>query len=130
MAAKCKTILSAGEIIRAVLLSDPGVKAITGKVYPVATAEARLPYIVYRRLSLEAVAPKGCRPAAAADIEVLCFASGYAASVELAEAVREALDGAVAATGDMAMRSCVLSDSEETWQDDAYVQRLVFTVKI
>lgn len=131
MAAKCKSILSAGELIRPALLQNPDIAATVTKVFPVVTTKADLPYISYRRLSLEAVAVKGT-PARAAEIEVLCFGRTYSQSVEMAEAVCSALDGAelTSADGSLTLRSCMLTDAEETWQDDAWVQRLIFTVRI
>jgi hypothetical protein len=30
----------------------------------------------------------------------------------------------------LALSSCQLVDSEEAWQDDAYVQQLIFSVKV
>lgn len=125
-----KSSLSAGEIIRAVLVEDPEVAARTTKVYPVVADEAKLPYIVYRRTQLEQDATKGCRGADTVGIEVICYTEQYTPGVELAEAVRDALDGKQAEVDGLVMRSCYLSDSEEGWQDDAYVQQLVFTVKM
>lgn len=125
-----RSSLSAGEIIRAVLVEDPEVSARTGKVYPVVEDSAELPYIVYRRTQLEQVQVKGQRGADTVGIEVLCYTQHYTEGVELAEAVRDALDGKQAEVDGLVMRSCYLSDSEEAWQDDAYVQQLVFTVKI
>ena len=126
-----KTSLSAGGIIRAVLLEDAEVSARTGKIFPVATDSAELPYIVYRRMGLAAVPQKSRQPGAdEVSIEVLCHASGYSESVELAEAVRAALDFTSAEHNGMHMRSCYLSGSEEFYQDDAFVQQLVFSVKI
>lgn len=125
-----RSSLSAGEIIRAVLVEDPEVSARTGKVYPVVEDSAELPYIVYRRTQLEQAQVKGQRGADTVGIEVLCYTQHYTEGVELAEAVRDALDGKQAEIDDLVMRSCYLSDSEEAWQDDAYVQQLVFTVKI
>jgi len=50
--------------------------------------------------------------------------------VELAEAVRAALDHTQAEHGRQRMRSCCLTESEEAYQDDAFVQQLVFSIKI
>ncbi len=125
-----KSSLSAGIIFRAVLVSDPEVSARATKVFPVVSDEAKLPYIVYRRTQLEQVPTKGPRGTDTTAIEVLCYANEYDECLELAEAVRNALDGKQAEIDGLAMRSCFLSDSEEAWQDDAYVQQLVFTVKI
>ena len=128
--AQNKSSLSAGEIIRAVLTQDEAVSALTTKVFPVVADEARLPYIVYRRSNLEQTALKSTHNADTVGIEVLCFTEQYTQGVELAEAVRAALDGTQAVLDGLVMRSCYLTDSEEAWQDDAFVQQLVFTIKI
>ena len=125
-----KTSLSAGEIIRAMLIEDSEVMARANKVFPVVEDSAELPYIVYRRTQLEQDPTKGRRGADTVGIEILCYTKGYTEGVELAEAVRGALDGAQGESDGLVMRSCYLSDSEEAWQDDAYVQQLVFNVKI
>ena len=125
-----KSSLSAGEIIRAVLTSDPEVTARAKKVYPVVEDTAELPYVVYRRTQLEQGQVKGRRGNDNVTIEVLCYTKGYTEGVELAEAVRVALDNKTAESDGLVMRSCYLTDSEEAWQDDAYLQVLVFNVKM
>ncbi|WP_294610880.1 DUF3168 domain-containing protein [uncultured Bacteroides sp.] len=125
-----KSSLSAGEIIRAILMADSEVVARSKKVFPVVEDSAELPYIVYRRTQLEQVPTKAGRGADTVGIEVLCYTEHYTEGVELAEAVRGALDGAQGESDGLVMRSCYLADSEEAWQDDAYVQQLVFNVKI
>lgn len=125
-----KTSLSAGEIIRAMLIEDSEVMTRANKVFPVVEDSAELPYIVYRRTQLEQDPTKGRRGADTVGIEILCYTKGYTEGVELAEAVRGALDGAQGESDRLVMRSCYLADSEEAWQDDAYVQQLVFNVKI
>ena len=125
-----KTSLSAGEIIRAVLVEDPAVAAMTTKVFPVVVDTAKLPYIVYRRTQLEQAPNKNHGGADTVGIEVICYTEQYLEGVELAEAVRAALDGKQAEADGLVMRSCHLTDSEEGWQDDAYMQQLVFTIKI
>lgn len=125
-----KSSLSAGEIIRAVLTSDPEVTARAKKVYPVVEDTAELPYVVYRRTQLEQGQVKGRRGNDNVTIEVLCYTKGYTEGVELAEAVRDALDNKTAESDGLVMRSCYLTDSEEAWQDDAYLQVLVFNIKM
>lgn len=126
-----KTSLSAGAIIRAVLLEDTEVAARTNKVFPVATDSAELPYILYRRTALSANPQKCGQPGAdEIQVEVICFTERYSEGVELAEAVRSALDQVTAEHDGLRMRSCYLVDSEEAYQDDAFVQQLVFSVKI
>lgn len=125
-----RSSLSAGEIIHAVLISDAEVSARVSKVYPVVEDSAELPYLVYRRVQLEQGQVKSQRGNDTVSIEILCYTKGYTEGVELAEAVRDALDGKQAELNGLVMRSCHLADSEEAWQDDAYVQELLFNVKI
>ena len=47
-----KTSLSAGSIIRDILLSNEEVKRRTNKVFPIVIDNAQLPYILYRRAAL------------------------------------------------------------------------------
>lgn len=129
--AQRKTSLSAGSIIRDMLLKDAEVKKRTNKVFPVVTDTAVLPYILYRRAAMEQNPTKSGYPGAdTVVIEVVCYTEKYADGVELAEAVRAALDGKQGEKDGVVMRSCVLSDSEEGYDSDAYAQQLVFRVKI
>lgn len=126
-----KTSLSAGAILRNILLSDEEVKAKTNKVFPVATDAAQLPYILYRRAALAHNPTKSGMPGAdTVTMEVVCYTAKYAEGVELAEAARAALDYKQGELDGVRMRSCILIDSEEGYEDDAYVQQLVFQVKI
>lgn len=126
-----KTSLSAGAVIRAVLLADPEVSRRVRKIFPLISSDAELPYITYRRAAMSAAPQKSGRPGSdEVQIEVLCFTSRYAEGVELAEAVRNALDFCSAEAEGVNMRSCYLAESEEGFQDDAFVQQLLFNVKI
>lgn len=125
-----KTSLSAGEIIRKMLLADQEVAKRTKKVFPVVTDSAELPYILYRRAQLDHNPVKGRMGADTVAMEIICYAKGYTESVELAEAVREVLDGQQGEIPGLVMRGSYLADSEESWSDDAYEQRLVFNIKL
>lgn len=131
MAANNKTSLSAGSVIRDILLKSARVTSYTTKIFPVATDQAILPYILYRRAALEHNPTKAGAPGAdTVTIEILCYADSYAESIDLAESVRAALDYAQRDNGVLQMRSCTLVDSEESWEADAYMQFLSFKVKI
>lgn len=124
-----KTSLSAGSILYKLLSSDPDVMSRANKVYPVVADEATLPYVVYRRSRLEHNPAKG-QGADTVQIDVCCYAASYSASVELAEAVRAALDYREVTSDGLRMRSCTLADSCEDWANDAYIQELNFNVKL
>lgn len=126
-----KTSLSVGALIRDILLSDEGVSRRTNKVFPVVTDSALLPYILYRRAAMKPDPTKAGAPGAdTVQVEVVCYTAKYAEGVELAEAVRGALDYAQREAYGMRMRSCILTDSEEGYEDDAFAQRMVFEVKV
>lgn len=126
-----KTSLSAGAVIRDLLMKSEAVMQRTNKIFPIATDSATLPYILYRRAALEHNPTKAGQPGAdTVRMEVVCYTAKYADGVELAEAVRETLDYAQGEKDGLAMRSCVLVDSEEGYEDDAFVQHLDFNVKI
>lgn len=126
-----KTSLNAGAIIRSILMSNDDVKKRTNKIFPIAIDSAQLPYILYRRASLQHNPTKAGLPGAdTVTMELVCYTAKYAEGVELAEMVRAALDYAQGESDGVRMRSCILSDSEEGYEDDAFVQRLVFQVRI
>lgn len=126
-----KTSLSAGVIIRDILTKNDAVMKIAKKVFPVVIDKALLPYVAYRRSRLEHNPTKAGQPGAdAVQIDVNCYAVTYEESVELAEAVREALDYTRGEKDGLIMRSCTLIDGEEFYEDDAFVQGLTFRVQI
>lgn len=131
MAQNRKTVLSAASLIGEVLEEDPGVKSLAKMVYPVIAPEkAQCPYIVYRRVKFNAIPANGAPQADTALIVVICCTAGYAQGVQLAEAVREALDCTQISNEDLTMRSCRLTDASEDYIDGTHVQSLTFTVKI
>ena len=113
------------------LMKSEAVMQRTNKIFPIATDKALLPYILYRRAALEHNPTKARQPGAdTVTIEVVCYTAKYADGVELAEAVREALDYQQGESDGLTVRSCMLADSEEGYEDDAFVQHLDFIVKL
>lgn len=128
-----RTSLSVGGVIYDVLNRDPDVKGRVTKVFPVVTDNAELPYVAYRRSSLEQNPVKAGFPGAdIVRVEVNCYTADYASGVELAEAVRAALDhkAYMSEDGDVVMRSCNLAGAEEFYEGDAFVQGLTFDIRI
>ena len=126
------SILSAGTAIYDLLTQSLG-DSVT-KVFPIAADEATLPYICYHRDKLESIPYKGhgnYTPPTVAEVSVDIYAATYKESVRLAEAVRRTLDGAYITTDEgLTVRACWLSDALETWANDAFVQSLVFRLRI
>lgn len=125
-----KTILSSSIAIGHALASSVEVMSRANKIFPVvASIQAELPYVCFRREETAHQPLKGSM-ADTAQVAVLCFTSEYGDGVELAEAVRSALDGASFSVEGLTLRSCHLSKASEAWADDAFIQELLFTVKI
>lgn len=121
-----RTSLSAGLIVMG-MLQEAGVAA---RAFPIAAQEAELPYIVYQRVAAKANPTKGLGSADAATVEVTVWAATVMESIELAEAVRAALDGRSYERGGLACRRCLMADSSEGWEADAYFQRMAFEMAI
>lgn len=125
-----RTALSAGIVVRDMLLADEEVTSRTTRIFPIVIDEAKTPYILYRRASLQHNPTKSGSPGADTIImEVECYTSNYAEGIELAEAVRRALDYKQGEKDGTKIRSCVFDGSEEGWENDAYIQHLDFTIK-
>lgn len=143
-----KSSISAGEIIRQCLIEDASVRLKVTKIYPIIEDKAVKPYIVYRRSGMSQNPVKAGMGADTIIMQVMIYAESYAESIEIAEAVRDCLDGAqevhlcsdfgVSFDDDdfgggkegLVMRSCCLTDCQEAYMNDAYVQNLIFTIKI
>ena len=124
-----KTSLSAGLVIRAMLNANKELAGKVTKIFPISIREVELPYISYRRASLEQDITKS-GGADTVNIEIICYARTYEESITIAELVREWIEFKTGDASGLLLRRCFLVDSTETWADDAYMQRLIFQVKI
>lgn len=124
------SVLSAGLALWWRLADDRAVSASVTRVFPVVAEEAELPYIAYRRIGLEQRPVKQGSWCDTVRVEVSVCSSGYEEGVRIAELVRSALDGWQWSAAGLHVRSCSLAESEESWNDDCYVQTLVFEMRI
>ena len=125
-----KSVLSAGKIISYVLENNTEVRSRVSNIFPIVSNKATLPYLYYRRVGFLQIPQKIGKGADTVMIQVVCCTKDYESGVELAEAVRNALDYQQAEHDGLVMRSCNLTDSDENWSDDAFIQNLIFTIKI
>lgn len=121
------TSISAGTIVRRILM-DNGIADKVTKIYPIASDKADLPYIIYRRTSVVTERAKWEVVEDKAIIRIAVLTEDYDSGTELAEEVRAALDGKdLTAYG---VSSCALTNTDETWMDDAFIQNLYFQLII
>ena len=128
-----KTSISTGLIIYKLLTEDPEVSGMVTRVFPVAVLadKAVLPYVVFRAKEMDQLPVRNpMRPNDTVMMELLACGKDYETSVTLAEAVRSCLDNIEATEDGLRMRSCMMTDREETYEDGAFVQVLTFTIRI
>ena len=131
------TSLSAGLIVYDILNNNEAVQAIATRVFPVIIQDdepVELPYVCYHRQRMEQTPIKGAgRVNDTVCIVVDCYGKDYAQSIELAEAVRTALDGLYEfhTTEGITLRMSTLIDAEDFADEDGnFVQELTFNIKI
>ena len=122
-----RTSISAGLFIPPLLKAG----GVTVPVFPCASkTDAKASYIVYTRKSWEGRQVKESAPADGVVICVWIYHPDYASSIELAEQVRESIEGKQARLTGLEMRSATMIDSSDTWDADSYVQYIEFLLKI
>lgn len=123
------TSLSYGRFVYGLITTATGLP-----VYPVIKPEdgVDLPYVIYRRAAQEqtAVKPSAAPGSDILTVEVEVWASTYSSCVAQSERVRAALDSVQSSDSDLVMRSCLFMGAEEDYADDAYLQRMVFSLRV
>lgn len=114
------------------LLSVDAIKSVVNnKVYPlIASLNTTFPYIVFQRTST----PLNTKDNVYQDnvnIEIIAVSDNYDKSVELAELIRNELEGKRNITVEgFRITSIKLIDSSESYSNDAYLQSLTFNFRI
>ena len=125
-----RSSISIGLAVNNMLSSDKELGKMINKIFPVVTDVAELPYVAYRRTGTEQISVKGYNTGAEkVSVQVNCYSASYGESIDIAEKVRSILDGASCQQDDICVRSIVMQNAEETWESDAFVQKLFFEIK-
>ena len=115
------------------LLSEDTV--LSGKVSPkkifplVANADTTYPFIVYARTGLVVDYCKDGTVANSIDFQILSVSDNYVESLEVANQIRNILEMKRYKDEDICIRECKLSSVSEEYMEDAFIQRLNFTIK-
>ena len=125
-----KTILSAAYVLYKWLKEDEAVMSKCNGVFPLAWPdEVKKPYISFHRVGFEATYTKGA-VSDTAEVEFDILTDDYDSGLELAEAVRACLDNQRGEEGGLRLSMSKLTEALEDRYEEAYIQTLVFTVKI
>lgn len=100
--------------------------------YPiVAEKGATYPFALYRRTSFQPYYTKDRNDFQDTIlIELTVCATTYKDSITLAQKVKDKLELARGGWGKTTIVNIELMDASETWNEDAYIQRLIFEIKV
>lgn len=118
--------------VRKILLADETVHDLVGeKIYPIIAPEGtKGSFITYTRASYSTSSTKMGIYGQECEVGIACVSNSYDRSVEIAEAVFQALQGYhPIQKGDTVLNSLEMSDSSEDFVDgDVYIQYLSFRI--
>ncbi len=120
-----------GNAIRDMLLADPDVSNQVGNhIYPLVAAEnTKGDFIVYLRQKYGREFTKQGAYEDVCEVAVIAISENYDKAVELASNIDEALSGSYTNDEDGCKMDIMLLDSTETFEDNKYIETLVFSIK-
>ena len=124
--------LQTGKAINALLSGTEEVTRMVGdRIYPlVSKVDCKFPFIVYQRMSCLPTYTKDGLIAEEQNYSITVLADTYSDSVELADAVRDALELERGTFSGQYIRNIKLTSVNESWVSDTYVQELNFTIEL
>ena len=118
--------LNIGKYIYSRLSQIEGVKS-----YPlVADNDAKLPFIVYKRVNLESSGSKDGYYEDKVTMEVVVVTDKYYRGIELANQVRELLEVQRTEYNSMEINDTLLTLATEDYSNNAFVQRMQFSINV
>lgn len=124
--------LQIGKAIYHILSNDTDiVDRVQNKIYPlIADVDTTFPFIVYKRT--------GITPATSKDrfiydedvyVEVVVASDSYQESIEIADLVKSALQFKKGLYNDITVKDILLTDADEDYTQDTFIQILTFNIK-
>ena len=105
-------------------------KVTSRKIFPlVANADTTYPFIVYSRTGLTVEYCKDGTVEDTVDFLILSVSDNYVESLEVANQIRSILENGRYKDDTIKISSIRLSSVQEEYMEDAYIQRLNFTIK-
>ena len=124
--------LLAGKYIYKLLSEDEvlATRVTSKKIFPlVANAETTYPFIVYARTGLIVEYCKDGTVENRIDFQILSVSENYVESLEIGNQIRKVLELIRYKDEDICIRECRLSSVSEEYMEDAFIQRLNFSIK-
>jgi len=121
-------MISIGTFINSVLKNIPGL--VGDNVFPIIAPEkTSLPFIVYNRDSIDPQYSNDGLSGNEVTETIYILSDDYSQSVDLAEKVRFAFETKKASFNSIIVKNCILLDTDEAYNDYAFIQKLTFKFK-
>jgi hypothetical protein len=119
-----------GNVVRSILLTDDAVKAqVKQSIFPIVAAEnTDGDFIVYKRMNYSKTSVKMGIYEDKCELALIAICDNYDKSIELASKIDNALTGRHILDNGYKLE-IALSDSAEMYEDNKYIQTLIFTIK-
>lgn len=100
-------------------------------IFPiVAQANTKYPYIVMQRTGIIASYSKAGITEDNVTLEIIVISNDYSQSIDIAQLIRETIDGKRYRSDEIEIDDIEVESITEEWVENAYLQRLVFSMKI
>ena len=123
--------LQIGEYIYNILSNNEELTNLITKITPiVADNDTALPFAVYKRVSLNS---NRCKDGTFEDVtmvEIVVVSASYSQGIEIANIIRDCMVFTDRTVGDMFINESTLSQTTEEYSNNAYIQKLQFTITI
>lgn len=124
--------LQLGKAINALLSANADITEKVGnRIYPlVSKVDCDFPFIVYQRMAVLPTYTKDALVSEEQNYSITVLSATYAESVELADAVRDAMELESGTFAGQRIRMVRLTSVNESWLNDTYIQELNFTLTL
>lgn len=124
------TSIQIGKAVKAVLSASSALVAKVGtKIFPIVSKEGTTyPFVVYRRNGIDTTYTKDGRAGEVVNMDIVVAASTYIDSVEVADLVRDAIDGKAFTYHSMTVKGVQMVAADEDFIEDVYTQTLNFNL--
>lgn len=122
-----------GKYIYKLLSEDEGLSGLVTpkKIFPlIANADTTYPFVVYSRTGLSVQNCKDGLVEDTVEMQIIAVSDNYVESLEVANQIRKTLELRRYKDDDIQIRECKLTSVYEEYMEDAFIQRMNFTIKL
>jgi len=124
--------LQIGKAIYSLLNANENLVAKTGnKIFPlISEIDTTFPFIIYKRTSVTPIYTKDYLTEDELTVEVVVASDKYNEAVEIADLVRDSLEGKKGTYSDLTIKSIRMKEADEDYTQDTFIQNLNFIIKV